>query len=191
MNISPHVSLILSAQVTPQEETARGQFTLGTALQNIAIPEEANQMLAVTFTLAAPGSEVDAPSAFYLEPATGQAEIDANHVPAGWTSDEFNTWAVLEKFGATLPARDVDGIALDLNTIYAIAINATAPVEISSASNSGVPWSNFLTTDSVLNVRDFLSTTPDGLPLVADEQLRIQNNSGEPNTITVVMLGKQ
>lgn len=191
MKIKPHVSLTLAAQITPQEDTAQGAFNLGTALQNITIPEDADQMLAITFELDEAGSEADKPSALYIEPATGQAEEDLSNLPAGWSATEFNAWAVLEKFGTTVPAIDTDGADMDLTAVYALAINATAPVEISAAANSGAAWTDLLGTGAAVTMRDLLTTTPAGAAVAADEQIRIENKHAGSNTVTLVVLGKR
>ena len=188
MKLKPYVSFALRAIVTPSEETARGDFQLGDGKQNIIIPDDADQMLAITFVLD-PAAEVDKPSGLYIEPATGQAEIHAGHVPAGWTATELT------------PGQRVRDLAPPLPHLMPMETPWTSPRCMQSPFTALVRLSFHPAPTAVQTGRaslpapspcsDFLATIPNGVAVAADEQIQIVNGDTVANTVTLVVLGKR
>lgn len=182
--------MTLMAMVTPNDVTARGNFTMGDAIQNITMPEDADQIAALSFTLDPAADPADGPADLYLEPATGQVEIAAG-VPAGWTATEFDIWANAAGLGTTIPVRDADGDLLDLTTLYAILIKADGPLEISAEGATHPAWGTGpVSAPGALSGQHLLLTEPTGWVVAADQQILITNQSAVANNITIILLGK-
>lgn len=191
MNITPRISMTLAAKVLPGETSAKGTFTQGTALANILIPDDADQLMVLEIVLDPAAAAVGNPADLYLEPATGQAEIAAI-VPAGWTATEFDIWANDIGLGTSVPVRDADSKLMGLGACYALAVNATGPVKLEAVGSTHPAWtSGPLGAGSALNGRDLLLVAPAGWAVAPDEQIKITNESDQVNTITIVVLGKQ
>jgi len=190
MNFSARISMTLAALVTAGDTGARGSFNLGTALQRILVPDDADQMAVFEFTLDPDLGETVAPSGMFLAPATGMANESVTTMPPGWDSGDFDVWAFSQNLGTTLPLKDADGDAMDLRTIYALAINATGPVSI--YANGSPAWlSGPLSDNSGMTCRDTVIVDPAGWAITGDAQILIKNRHTAANTITIAVLGKR
>lgn len=174
-----------------QSKTTRGSFNLGTALQRILVPDDADQIAVYEFTLDPQASMTGAPADLFLELSTGQAEIGPS-VPAGWTATEFDIWAFAENLGTSLPIKDADGDAMDLRTVYALAVNAVGPVNVTMSGATHSEWSTGpIGSGDTVSTRDMVMVDPAGWPITADQQIKIINQHTAANTITIAVLGKR
>ena len=163
--------MTLAALVTAGDTGARGSFNLGSAFQRILVPDDADQIAVYEFTLDPQAAMVAAPGDLYLELSTGQAEIGTLK-PAGWTETEFDVWAFAEALGTSLPIKDADGDAMDLRTVYALAINATGPVDVLMVGASHPAWSTGPSgAGDTVSTRDMVMGDPAGWPITADRQI--------------------